>query len=340
MRSRVEALQAYLTEQPALWVALALITGVALIATLWYQPLLVAGAVAAAAAVLGVVARPKLTTFVMIFVIYTNAAAVAVKFHNVPYIFGSMAFLPLAIPLFYHLVVRQENIILTRTLPLIILFITIELISALLSPYPSQAWPEVLTSLLEGLLLYLAISNILRTETDLKQGVWALLAAGAFMGGLSGFQQLTGTFDKNYGGFAQVAEAELRIDDRPNAESLIRQPRLAGPVGEKNRYAQIMLMLIPLGLFLGWSQRSTAGKTAALGATFLIVIGWTLAFSRGSALAFMFLVLVMTVLGYIKARQVAAIALCGAVLLAIFPKYLHRLVTIPLALHTVNLVIE
>ena len=38
----------------------------------------------------------------------------------------------------------------------------------------------------------------------------------------------------------------------------VMQRRLAGPLGEQNRYAQIMLMLVPLGLFRFWGERSIA----------------------------------------------------------------------------------
>ncbi len=119
------------------------------------------------------------------------------------------------------------------------------------------ATDELVTFLLEGIGLYLLVVNVVRTPSAMRNAVWTLLAVGAFLGGLSVFQAVTGTYSNDYFGFAQ--------SDATNDLGVAVQglTRLAGPIGEKNRYAQIMLMLVPLALFQGWSERRRILKLAA-----------------------------------------------------------------------------
>ena len=54
----------------------------------------------------------------------------------------------------------------------------------------------------EGLLLYVLMTNAVRDWRTLQAVFIALLAVGTLLGGLSVFQEVTGTYDNQYGGFA------------------------------------------------------------------------------------------------------------------------------------------
>ena len=90
------------------------------------------------------------------------------------------------------------------------------------------------------------------------------------MGGVSVHQQLTKNFADDYGGFAQVTGRGFLVETQRGE---VRQPRLCGPIGEQNRYAQIMLMLAPLGLFCLGPETSRFRRCAAVTATAVIVAG-------------------------------------------------------------------
>src|SRR5262249_30879547 len=106
------------------------------------------------------------------------------------------------------------------------------------------------------------------------------------------------------------------------------QPRLAGPIGEKNRYAQCMLVLVPLGMWGVFSTRSRLLRLVAAGATASIALGFVLAFSRGGAIGMRCMFLVMLVLRMIDLRK-ALFAVGGAALLLLaLPQYWARLTTI------------
>jgi hypothetical protein len=103
------------------------------------------------------------------------------------------------------------------------------------------AIPSLINYIAEGLGLYFLLINTIRTPTLLKQVVWSLLIGGALIGALSLFQQVTETWDNNYWGFAQVTGRGFTTEE--TIQGTVTQPRVSGPIGEKNRFAQVMLML-------------------------------------------------------------------------------------------------
>ena len=228
------------------------------------QPLAALGLALALILLPAALAWPNVATLVVIFILYTNAAVVAVRYHGVPMAVGTVFPLLLALPLGYYLLVRREKLVITPVLPLIVLLLIIQLLSALFSAEPSVSVPVLTASAIEGLAIYFLVTNVVRTPQVLMRVIWVLLAAGALMGGLSVYQQVTKTYSRNYGGFAQMSNAAFKTGEEESYTEA-RQGRLAGPIGEQNRYAQIMLMLVPLGLFQFFGGRSVALRTAGGG---------------------------------------------------------------------------
>jgi O-antigen ligase len=156
--------------------------------------------------------------------------------------------------------------------------------------------------------------------------VWALVLTGAALGALSGFQQVTGTQYTRYLGFGQVGDGAVVTENAEGEE--VTQPRLAGPIGEKNYYAQYLLMLVPLGGYLVVSERRRLLRAAAAVATALTLVGISLTFSRGAAVGLMVVVLALAILGYIRPRQLAIVGVVIGLLLIVAPGYVARLTRI------------
>lgn len=146
------------------------------------------------------------------------------------------------------------------------------------------------------------------------------------MGGLSLFQQLTGTFNNNYGGFAQVDGKGFITEKTLQGE--VVQLRVAGPVGEKNRYGQVMLMLVPLGFFQALGAESRKFRLLAFILTGLTLMGCVLTYSRGAMVAFLLLLLIMGFLKYIKLGQLFGVLLGILLLLQAFPQINQRFSTL------------
>ncbi|HEX5014980.1 MAG TPA: O-antigen ligase family protein [Candidatus Limnocylindrales bacterium] len=280
-----------------------------------------------AVAIIGIAFRPNLATFLALAILYSNAAAIAVQLHGWPYPIAAALPLVLLIPLANHLLVRREPLVTTPALSLILLLFVAELVSTVMSRDPGSAADALFKFAVEGVFLVAAITNVVRDLATVRRAVWVLLFVGAGLGVLSLVQQATGDFNEDFFGFAQVSRAV--IDTGPATGLATEgQPRLAGPIGEKNRYAQILLVLLPLAFTRIWDERSRLLKVVAALCAVAIGAGIALTFSRGAAVGFGMMVLVMIALRYVNWKQIAVVALGAVLLLTAFPTYGERLLTI------------
>lgn len=277
---------------------------------------------------LAILAWPELGTLVVLFVLFTNAAVIAVKFHDVPSLIGGALPALLVFPLATFIVFRREKIIISPILLPIFLFMAVQVVGALFSDFKGTALSNVQTFLLEGLGLFFMLSNVIRSSATLRHATWALLIAGAFIGGLSFYQQATGTFKNNYWGFAQPSEAVFNAGEKDAITGAVDQWRLAGQIGEKNRYAQVMLMIVPLGIFRMLGERKLSLRMLAGVCTALSATGAALAFSRGAAVGFVLMLAIMVFMRYIKFYQIAIIAVGLYILLLALPQYSQRLLSL------------
>lgn len=319
-----------LTHSSWLAIGLGLAVVAALITVVAFQaPLLIVGVIAL---VIGWAVvrdgRWHLVSSAVLFVAYSNAAAVAVRYHNVPGIVASAVFGLLLIPMAWHVVIRREPIVFGASLGWLAGLCCVQLLGALFADYPAQAWEEFIAFAQEALILYILITNVIRTPEALNAATWALLLAGCLMGAVPLYQQLTRTFDNEYGGFAQTGGEPGFSTDDSDDDPESRQKRLAGPVGEKNRYAQVMLMLVPLAVFLILSDQSWWKRGAAAVCLFLALTGVYLAFSRSSLVAGGLVVMfacAVNVVSWKKAIAVFGLAACG---LLLTPEYQTRMASL------------
>jgi hypothetical protein len=287
------------------------------------EPLLMIGILLSIPLLLAFIKWPDAATLLVVFYIYTNVGPVLMNYHGVPSYISQGFPVILSIPLIWYLLLRREKLIITPVFFLLLMLLVVYILGAAFSIDISLTQRKLIDYVFEGVLLYFFLTNIIRTPLMLKRVVWVLLISGAFIGGLSLYQQVTGTFDNEYGGFAQVAGSFGTGEE--NLQGEIEQSRLMGSVGEQNRYAQNMLMLVPLGLFQLWIYRSTRMRILALIMTGLIIIGGALAFSRGAAVGFAIMILIFVFLRYIKFYQFLLLVLGAALVLWMFPQYSVRL---------------
>lgn len=288
-------------------------------------------ALALAVFALGVVVlvrHPDFATLVVVAIVYSNAAVVAVKFHGVPPTATALVPMLLMLPLAYHVAVRRQPLTITPALPLVAAFGIVQAVAALGATEPESAAFALQTFVLEGIGLYFILTNVVRTFETLRRIVWVLLVVGALLGTLSLVQVATGTYRNDYLGFAQTSDPETLEKtlekQRTAAPGEVVQPRLAGPIGEKNRYAQILLVLLPLGLFRYWNERSRPLKLLAAGATVLIGVGAALTLSRGAALGFAVMLAIMAYRRYVTLYQLGAVVIGVLLVFAAIPAYQAR----------------
>src|SRR5690606_6182764 len=149
----------------------------------------------------------------------------------------------LSMAAFHQAVILEKR---WRVVPMLLpmgVFFSVQLGGAAVAERPDESMRAVVLNAIEALVLVMLVTNAVRTVDHLRNVAVGLVATAALLSGLGAYQHVTGTFDSNYGGFAEVPEFD------PNApDYVIQQPRLAGPIGEKNYFAQFLLMILPLAL--------------------------------------------------------------------------------------------
>jgi O-antigen ligase len=285
------------------------------------QPVVAIGATVAGlvAAVLAI--RPDAAAVVVVALIYSNAPVVMVTFHDLPVALAAAVPAILAAPLAYDLLVRRERVITAPALPWIAMYFVVEIVATILARDVPSAADDLQVVAIEGIGLFLLLTNAVRSIGVLRAIVWTLLIVGAILGALSVFQYLTGTYNSNYFGFAQ-SESSVTGLTSTGVE------RLAGPIGEKNRYAQIMLMLVPIGFLTFITERRLWLRVVALGATALCALAMALTFSRGAAIGAVVVAGAMVALRIIRLRYLVAGLAIAAVVFVAVPEYAARVLTL------------
>ncbi|MFQ6115536.1 MAG: O-antigen ligase family protein, partial [bacterium] len=147
----------------------------------------------------------------------------------------------------------------------------------------------------------------------------------AMLGSMTLDQEVTGSYHQTFGGLAQrhnEGDDEL-LQTRTKERAW---NRAGGPIGSVNRYGQIMIVVLPLALFRFWDERSLKLRALAAAATLLILSGVLLTYSRSSFLTLLFLLVIMTLMRYIRLHQVLITAAVFIIMITFAaPNYLMRM---------------
>lgn len=281
------------------------------------------GLVAGAVLVLGsiLLLRPQVGVVLFLALLWMNVPGVLVDFHGVPSFAVQGVILLLLIPVARYLL-QREPVIVTPALVVLLIFVGINLLSAAFSSNTELASQAVLTVLTEGVLVYVLVSNAVRTPQMARMAIITIVLSSVAMAGLAIHQEATQNYGSNYLGFAQnnrqdtTAVAGIAGDTRP---------RMEGPVGEKNRFAQVLLIVLPLTLFGMRIKHPVWGRILPAVAASIIVAGVFLTYSRGAAVAIGLLGVVLVVRRYVRLSHMLAIVAAFALTVVIVaPDFIGR----------------
>lgn len=293
-----------------------------------------AGLLGLAAAVV-MMAKPQAATLVVAVLLYLNVPAILTKQHGVPAAAAGAFVLLLGFPILHAVIVRREGLRFDGTFGLMLAFLGALLLSTLGAVDAGLALNRVLQFASEGLLLYWLVVNVVRDLETLKRVFWLLLAAGSLLSVLCLYQDLTGDYGEEFGGLAyRNYDVSLNSGDASAIQKRRTWDRAQGPVDEPNRFAQILIVLVPLSAFLYRSARSRAQRllAGALGGLVLTGVGLTL--SRGGLVTLALLAMAMALLGWIRGWQALAGALALVVVFsAVSPFFVNRVRSIAAAAH-------
>jgi hypothetical protein len=273
---------------------------------------------------IALVGRPEVATPIFAFVFYLNLPTLATRFHGVPALVAGLFGLILVLPALKYILIERRTIVFPVPYGLMFAYLGAAVTSTLLSADVESSALAFGVFLSEGLLLYFLVVNVIRSTDMLRLVIWALLIAGAVMGAISIWQETTHHYDNVLGGLAQINQIGFGVGE--DITGKIVRPRLAGPIGEQNRYAQVLVVLVPLGLFRFWGERRPALRVLAAACTLLIISGILLTFSRGAAVALVGLFLTMAALRYVRVRDLVVVGLTTALLIGVVaPQAIIRL---------------
>jgi len=303
--------------------SLAIIVGtIALGVAVMLDPLIGLALTAVALVGVGVLAFPDFASPLVAFVLYSNVAVIAIRFHGVPRFVGAAIPLLLVVPILHRTVVQRERFVVPPVVPLLFLLLSIQLLGVLFAREPAESALTVLTFLTEGIALFVLFTNSVRSEVVLRRTIWGLLFAGLLIGAVPAVQRLTGTFYNDYGGLAQVNT------DVGTPETFASIARSSGPIGDENRYAQIMLMLVPFGVLCFANSRRRSLRLLAAVCLAFAAIGFVLAVSRGGAVALLMVLLALPALGLLSVRKLGWVAVVLALMVAVTPQYRRRIISV------------
>lgn len=284
---------------------------------------------------LTLISKPDRATLIVLFLIYTNIAVLAYQFYKVPKVLAGSVSLLILLPFGVYIFIRRERI----KIDYVLLFMMLFLAASLLSYFPAIdkqiALGWVVEFLMEGLLLYFLILNVIRKPEVLRKVVWTVMLAGTLLGGLTLYQDVTKTYSNQYWGLAQrnisygFDEALAEGKTGPVKKAKVqRAQRADGNVGDPNRYAQILIVLLPLAYFRFFDEKKLHLKLLAVLCAILILSGILLTYSRGAFLSICLIMFLLTLMRYIRPYQIV-LSLLGLLLLIFIasPGYFTRMET-------------
>ena len=266
------------TRTSILYAALAIVIGsvIGLLIAGINNPFFVLLAVGGLVVVVATVASVEFGLLLFVFITYTRFSDIAIDYYNAPSVAKFfVGLLIVAILIRWSLFGERPK---GWQVPAVVLGLY-GLVGFLSLVYAKNSDNVIytLSNYVKDALIALVVVVLLKRAAAFRHVIWTLLAAGIFIGSLSVFQYLTGTFDSTYGGFAQ---AELK--GIAGSESGYR---LSGPIGDPNFFAQIMVVLIPVSIERMLHERKLILKILAGLAGVLSILTVIFTFSRGGFLA-------------------------------------------------------
>jgi len=284
------------------------------------QPAFILIALIGLAVFVGAVISTEFGLLILVFLAYTRFSDIAVHNFNAPSV--AKLFIPL---LFVAILVRW---VLNGERPkgwerpsiLLGLYGLVGLGSILYAPDPSRVWLGIIVYAKDAIIAVVVVL-LMQSPQAFRKVVWTLLAIGIFLGSLSVFQYVTHSYQNDYWGFAVA-----------NVQSIVGQTndyRTAGPIGDPNYYAQVMLVLAPMAIERFLHEKKLLLRGLALWALFASVFAVFLTYSRGGFLSLIagliaFFILYPPKINFIPIGIVAGLLLAGLAP----PSYFDRILSV------------
>ncbi|MCG3207528.1 MAG: hypothetical protein FOGNACKC_01128 [Anaerolineae bacterium] len=294
--------------------------GVALLTSLDAHPLVLLAVALGPAIGLIILFNPEWGLLLLVFMVYTRFSDALIGSLNAP----SMAKPFIA---FLVLVVVARWFLFREALtgwkyPLIFLgaYGLMGLLAMLHAASP-EAVRSAMSDFAKDAVIMLIVTGLLKNTQSLRRVVWALLFSGIFLGSITTYQQITGTFTNTYWGFAQATLSHIIGE--------VNDYRIGGPGLGPNGYGQFMLFLVPLALDRLWNEPRRHFRVFAGWALTVSLLTVFFTFSRGVFLGLLVVLALMFIRRPPKPLALLVTLALAVVLLQFLPaRYMDRMSTL------------
>jgi putative inorganic carbon (HCO3(-)) transporter len=284
------------------------------------NPFFVMLALGSLVVVIATVASAELGLLLFVFITYTRFSDIAIDVYNAPSVAKFFVGL-LIVAIFIRWAIFGERPEGWQVPAALLGLYGLVGFFSLLYAENSASVLYTLSNYVKDALITLVIVVMLKRGPAFRHVIWTLLAIGIFLGSLSVFQHLTGTFTNTYGGFSNAEVAGI--------SGSISGYRLTGPIGDPNFYAQVMVVLIPIAIERMLHERKPLLKVLAGLAAVLCTLTVVFTFSRGGFLAAMVVLGLFAVIYPPRPLQLALlIALAIGIFFLVPSTYFDRILTL------------
>ncbi|MDQ6799439.1 MAG: O-antigen ligase family protein [Acidobacteriota bacterium] len=251
----------------------------------------------------------SLALSILVIVVYANASDLAIRDFSLPSILQPLIALLALVVWAYRVTLRPSQVFLQPLTLLLALYCFVLFASSLWASDVGLTDLR-LAEALKSFAIYLLIGSLAFTWIGLRRAFAALSMTAALLGFLTIVQTVTGTRNE-FGGLAQLKIGNVYGD--------VDMARASGPVDDPNFYAQLLLIVLPLAVFLATTERHRFRKIVYAAAALLIAAGTVLTYSRGGIVALGLMLVLFTIAIRMRpAFLLAAVAIAIAAL-AVMP---------------------
>lgn len=273
---------------------------------------------------------PALGPLLATAILYLNLLPILIRHGVSPAIVAAPAAL-VASGLLKHWLVDHKSVVVDRPFLMMFAFLACTVVSGLLANVPDAVATWLFRFVVEGLLVYFAVLNLFHTSDSIHRLTWVLILCGAFLASLALYQEMTGARTQ-FGGLATRATAEdLPLEEYDRSErSVVRDAnRAAGPELDANRFAQILIVLLPLAWCLMRGENRMAAKVLAGVCASLILGGVLVTYSRTAFLGLVMMLFLMGIIRLATFRQILGAVMALMLAITVFsPGYRGRMATL------------
>jgi putative inorganic carbon (hco3(-)) transporter len=242
---------------------------------------------------------------VIVFVAYLNLSDILIRNLGIPSILQPMMLL-MAVPiLWYHAAFRPESVIMQP--------VTLGVVAYCLFVFASSNWAHDVSAAdatlflkVKDVLIMMVVAAAAASWRALRVGLIALTTAATLLSVLTLIQVAIDRPDVTFGGLVTVDVGHLFGETR--------DARPAGPVGDANYFARVLLVALPIAAFLGIGARARIARFTYGAAAVLITFAVLFTYSRGGILTLAAVAGLLVLAGRVRVTPVNALV---AVLLII-----------------------